>query len=130
MSPAKADFVPEKWCAVCGRRIERRRKWHRNWDQVTRCSEKCRRSPLNTVDRALEEAILDLLGKRRRGETICPSEAARRLRADDEQAWRELMPRTRNAARRLASSGQVAFTQGGRIVDPSTARGPVRLKLL
>jgi len=114
---------------VCGRRIEWRRKWQRDWEQVTRCSEKCRRTRLTEEDRALEEAILALLDERRRGATICPGEAARRLRPEDAPAsWRTLMPRVRNAARRLAAKGQVVFTQGGRVVDPSTARGPVRLR--
>jgi hypothetical protein len=32
------------------------------------------------------------------------------------------------AARRLAASGDVELTQQGRVVDPSTARGPIRIR--
>ncbi|MEL7373090.1 MAG: DUF3253 domain-containing protein, partial [Pseudomonadota bacterium] len=78
-------------------------------------------------DAALEQAILDLLAARARGATICPSEAARRVSPDD---WRTLMERARSAARRLVASGALEMTQRGRAVDPSTARGPVRLRLL
>jgi hypothetical protein len=121
---------PVKWCVRCGRKIEWRRKWRRNWDQVRYCSLKCRREKLTAMDRKLEKAILQLLRTRRRGASICPSEVARFVRPPDEEAsWRELMEPARNAARRLAARGQIAFQQEGRSVDPSTAKGPVRLKL-
>ncbi|MFM9112416.1 MAG: DUF3253 domain-containing protein, partial [Actinomycetota bacterium] len=32
------------------------------------------------------------------------------------------------AARRLVVTGEVEITQGGRVVDPSTAKGPIRLR--
>lgn len=79
---------------------------------------------LRPVDRALEAAILALLEARDRG-TICPSEAARRVRPDD---WRPLMEPTRRAARRLAAEGRVEVVQGGRVVDPAAFRGPIRLR--
>ena len=43
--------------------------------------------------------------------------------------WRPLMARCRSAARRLVASGRLEITQGGHVVDPSTARGPIRLRL-
>jgi hypothetical protein len=46
-----------------------------------------------------------------------------------EDGWRELMEPVRRAGRRLAMRGELEFTQGGRVVDPATARGPVRLRL-
>jgi hypothetical protein len=48
--------------------------------------------------------------------------------ADD--AWRVLMEPARMAARRLAAAGRVEITQRGRVVDPSTARGPIRVRLV
>ncbi len=80
---------------------------------------------LGPVDEKLEAAIVALLAARDRGATICPSEAARAVDAD---GWRDLMELARTAARRLVASGVVEITQGGRVVDPSTARGPVRLR--
>jgi nucleoid-associated protein YgaU len=81
------------------------------------------------VDRNLEQAIVDLLERRGAGATICPSEAARRVadqRAVDD--WRTLMEPTRAAARRLVASGDLEIVQGGRVVDPSTVKGPIRLR--
>ena len=106
--------------------MEWRAKWKNNWDAVKYCGERCRRSKLGPLDQDLEAAILDLLTDRARGATICPSEAARRVAPED---WRELMERTRSAARRLAAAGRLDICQKGRAADPSTARGPIRLRL-
>ena len=80
---------------------------------------------MDDVGARLERAISDLLDLRRAGATICPSEAARHVDADD---WRDLMPAARAAAGRLAAAGQVEVTQGGTVVDVATARGPVRIR--
>ncbi|MDD7940150.1 DUF3253 domain-containing protein [Actinomycetospora lutea] len=77
------------------------------------------------TDRALRDAIVDLLDHRAAGKTICPSEAARRV---DPDAWRDLMPEARRVARRLVDDGTIEMTQGGEVVDPAAARGPVRLR--
>ena len=83
---------------------------------------------MTEVDRRLEAAITDLLAQRGRSATICPSDAARAVGGDDEDAWRELMEPARRAARRLVDRGEVVITQGGRVVDPSTARGAIRIR--
>lgn len=116
-----------KTCVACGRRIEWRKKWERDWEQVRYCSNACRRRGVNEVDTALEKAIIDLLAARARTSTICPSEAARRVGGDD---WRELMEPARRAARRLVDAGSIEITQAGHVVDPSTAKGPIRLRRL
>jgi hypothetical protein len=105
-----------------------RKAWAKNWDAVKFCSEACRRQRLGAEDEALEGAILELLAARARGASICPSEAARRLFAD-EARWRPLMEPARQAARRLVARGAVEITQGGRVVDPSSAKGPIRVRL-
>lgn len=91
---------------------------------------------LNNIDRALETRILALLSQRDPGKTICVSEAARAvfgdsLERDDssDEGWRDLMDPAREAARRLVAAGEVVITQGGKIVDPATARGPIRVRL-
>ena len=56
---------------------------------------------------------------------MCPSEVAR---AEGGEDWRERMEPVREAARRLVAWGEVEILQGGRVVDPSTARGPIRLR--
>lgn len=77
------------------------------------------------TDRALADAIVTLLDDRAPGKTICPSEAARRV---DPDAWRDLMADARRVAGRLVGDGTIEMTQGGEVVDPATARGPVRLR--
>ena len=117
--------MEEKICASCGRRITWRKKWARDWENVRYCSDTCRRHPVADVDRDLETAILGLLDSRAVGKTICPSEAARRV---SPESWRDLMEPARRAARRLVERGQVEIIQQGRVVDPSTAKGPIRLR--
>ena len=87
------------------------------------------------MDRALEETITRLLAARAASASICPSDAARAVTAsrsnggaDEDDAWRELMEPARRAARRLVARGEVVITQRGRVVDPSTARGPIRIR--
>lgn len=123
-----------KTCASCGRRIEWRKKWERNWDDVKYCSKKCRGRRVTQQDLQLEAAILQLLDQRSLRATICPSEAARLVASTergaegDKELWRELMEPARAAARRLVAAGTVAVTQKGQVVDPSTARGPIRIR--
>ena len=120
---------PPKSCERCGRTITWRKKWARDWEAVRYCSERCKRTRPTDADRALEAAILSLLEARARGATICPSEAARAVAGEDGDAWRGLMEPARQAARRLVAVGRLEITQRGRVVDPSTARGPIRLRL-
>jgi hypothetical protein len=126
---ATGTVPAERACAVCGRRIEWRAKWARDWEHVRFCSDACRTRGLRPDDTALEAAITDLLARRPRGATICPSEAARAVAGDpSSDAWRALMEPARAAARRLVAAGEVEITQGGRVVDPSTAKGPIRVR--
>lgn len=115
-----------KPCATCGRVFAWRRKWADEWDEVRYCSRACARAKPTDIDRRLEKAILHLLDRRGRTGSICPSEAARVVGGDD---WRTLMERSRRAARRLMAAGAVDIIQRGRVVDPSTARGPIRVRL-
>ena len=115
-----------KTCATCGREVTWRKKWARDWEQVRYCSDGCRQHRPGPAERALEVRTLELLAARRTGATICPSEVARALGGEQ---WRDLMEPARAAARRLVAAGQIDITQGGRVVDPSTAKGPIRLRL-
>ena len=124
MSPMRSEN--EKPCASCGRRITWRKKWARSWDAIAYCSDACRKRRVHDVDVRLEEAILKLLSERAADDSICPSEAARRVGGED--AWRTLMEPARAAARRLVVRGAIEITQGSRRVDPSTAKGPIRLR--
>lgn len=103
-----------------------RAAWAQQWDELRYCSDRCRRRKVRPVDIALEAAIRSLLQQRARGATICPSEAARVV---DPADWQPLMEPARAAARRLVATGEVVITQGGRVVDPSTAKGPIRIRL-
>lgn len=115
----------EKVCERCGRTMQWRAKWARNWNEVKYCSDACRKQRLTAVDTALEDAILQLLNARARDASICPSEAARAVGGE---SWQSLMEPTRKAARRLVAQEKVQITQGGRVVDPSRAKGPIRIR--
>ena len=120
--------VPSKPCVQCGRVITWRKKWERDWDNVRYCSDACRRAS-KSANANLESAILGLLVERdpnrTGGKTICPSEAARQV---SPESWQALMEPARQAARRLVAAGEIEITQGGRVVDPTSAKGPIRLR--
>jgi len=116
----------EKICATCGRRFGWRRKWADVWDEVRYCSKACRGGP-RRLDREVEVRLLEMARARGTGATLCPSEVARDLFPDSR--WRDEMERVRRAGRRLAASGMIKVTQGGRIVDFSDARGPIRYRI-
>src|SRR5688500_10075055 len=88
-------------------------------------------------DCMVEAQILDLLAQRGPGKAICPSAGARalhrRARAEADNVggcpagWRALMDPVREAAARLVVSGELVATQGGVVVELSTAKGPIRL---
>ena len=127
-TPTDADPAAsraDKTCASCGRRIEWRAKWAANWDSVKYCSAACRAHGVNATDLELEETIAALLAARANTATICPSDAARAIGGE---AWRDLMEPARRAARRMVARGELQITQGGVVVDPSTAKGPIRLR--
>ncbi|SEV90102.1 DUF3253 domain-containing protein [Luteibacter sp. 329MFSha] len=72
--------------------------------------------------------IVRLLDTRAPEASICPSDVARAL-ADDETAWRALMPRVRDEASDLARDGRIVITRGERQLDPDDlGRGPIRLR--
>ncbi len=124
------DRAP-KTCVACGRVVEWRKKWERNWETVRYCSAACRGRGVRTVDQALESAITMLLDERAGGATICPSEAARLVAHDqgvDDDGWRDLMEPARAAARRLVAAGEVEVVQRGTVVEPSTAKGAIRIR--
>jgi hypothetical protein len=114
--------MDEKTCASCGRRIKYQKRWRKTWENVRYCSHSCRREKLDKTDCLLEQSLLALLETK---PTICPTEAAQAISKD----WQSLHERSRRAARRLVSAGKVEMVQNGRVVDASTAKGPVRLRL-
>lgn len=122
-----------KNCAACGRTMEWRKAWAKNWDEVKYCSDACRKHRTSAsagLDTQLEERILQMLAERGAGKTICPSEAARAVAGNEERsAWEPLMEPARAAARRLVAQGRIVITQGGHVVDASGAKGPIRLRL-
>lgn len=121
--------VRDETCVSCGREIQWRKKWAKEWQHVKYCSAGCRGRGVGDTDRLLEEAIMTLLDARAAGATICPSEAARQVAADQQiEQWRDLMEPARRAARRLVDAGRVEITQAGHVVDPSSAKGPIRIR--
>ncbi|MEQ8291981.1 MAG: DUF3253 domain-containing protein [Roseovarius sp.] len=72
--------------------------------------------------------VVRLCEARGPGKTVCPSEVARALEAE-EAAWRALMPEVREVAAGLARKGRIAVYRKGRVVDDPVEDGPIRLGL-
>lgn len=113
---------PPKPCRSCGRRITWRKKWERSWDEVRYCSSGCRARGVSATDHRIEEQIRRLLQV---AATVSDREVAAALPALGMSA--DLEP-VRRAARRLEVEGEVELVQRGRVVDPSTATGPVTIR--
>lgn len=112
-----------KVCEVCGRKIDWRAKWSKNWHEVRYCGEKCRRNK-STLKLGYEQKIIQLLSERAESATICPSEVLPlELKQDPIQ-----MELVRQAARRLVHNKWIVIVQNNKVVDPSSFRGPIRLK--
>ena len=75
----------------------------------------------------IEAKTIELLEARDPGKTICPSDAARALAGDGD--FRPLMEPVRTRARQMVGRRELEITQSGRVVDPATTRGAIRLRL-
>ncbi len=115
----------EDTCARCGRIMKPRKNWNRQSEAVKYCSKQCRRLRLRPIDRQLESAMLALLAERPASSTICPSEVAQSVRP---ASWKDILELSRMAARRLVAQGRVEIVQAGVRVNPSTAKGPFRIR--
>ena len=111
-----------KSCASCGRDIQWRATWARDWDAVRYCSNACRRRGVTAIDRALEAGILTMLSI---APIIDPLDVAQQIGGDE---WLALVEPARRAARRLVAAGEVEIIQGSRVVNPSTAKGAIRVR--
>ena len=121
----------DRICKACGKVFSWRREWDRDWDVMKYCSDGCRGYAPGERDLELEAAILSLLADRGPQKTICPSEAAKLVGGTNSlHNWQSLMEPARQASRRLVAQGRIVITQKGRVVDPGSTRGPIRLRLL
>lgn len=119
----KKKSPPEsKICESCGRTIEYRKKWEKNWNSIKYCSDECRKNK-NNFD--YSEQILNLLKQRALTSSICPSEVLPIEQKQDHQ----MMEHVRRSARKLAHADLIEITQKGKPVDPENFKGPIRLKL-
>lgn len=74
----------------------------------------------------IRREILAQVRQRGLHKTICPSEVARSL---SPHHWRDLMPQVRDVGISLAEAALIHVTQRGQIVDPKTAKGPIRYRV-
>lgn len=78
-------------------------------------------------DARIAADIRALLASRAPDASICPSEVARRLYAED--AWRDAMAKVRRVAVALAADGVIRITQSDVVLDPDApVSGPIRLR--
>lgn len=80
---------------------------------------------MRPTDATVRLAIADLLAQRAAEATVCPSEVARTLSAEN---WRPLMPQVRAVAIDMARQGRLEIRQRGQALSPDAElRGPIRL---
>jgi hypothetical protein len=76
----------------------------------------------------VERCMIELLRRRAKTSSICPSDVARALAGDDGE-WRALMPLVRAAAARMAHEDTISITQGSTVLDPDRIdHGAIRLR--
>lgn len=86
-----------------------------------------RADPVSSDAVRIAADIRALLVARAAEASICPSEVARHLYAED--AWRSAMPDVRCAAIVLAKRGVITITQSDHALDPDALiSGPIRLR--
>lgn len=78
-------------------------------------------------DQAIADTILTLLASRVPSASICPSDVARALSAD-ERVWRAKMPVVRRVVAQLVVDGRVKVTRGLVEVDALAKGGPIRIR--
>jgi len=80
-------------------------------------------------DNEIEQAVLTSLAQRDEDASACPSEIARTLAPIEDESWRVLMPRIRDAVARLARADRVIITRGRQILSPDNLNGgPIRIR--
>ncbi|OJD31731.1 s-adenosylmethionine trna ribosyltransferase [Diplodia corticola] len=94
---------------------------------------------MDPPDALLRERLRALLDQRQHPKTICPSEVARSLTAQDladlgADGWRDLMPVIRILVFEARAASEVEILQRGAIigqeVPADTIRGPIRVRKL
>ena len=80
-------------------------------------------SPEGLTTRA-RATVRTLLNGRSDGATICPSEVARTIGGEE---WRNHSARMRELAIEMADAGEIEILQHGKVVDPASLRGAIRL---
>ncbi|MBX9608962.1 MAG: DUF2256 domain-containing protein [Gammaproteobacteria bacterium] len=69
----KKSELPTKVCVVCGRGFAWRKKWKREWEAVTYCSQACRRARrAQTSNQSAPALMRSAIKKQRRGESTGP----------------------------------------------------------
>ena len=77
--------------------------------------------------RAIEAALLRLLGEREPGKTLDPAEVARELGGPHPDQWGPLMQPIRKVAVALAEQGRLVILRKGKPADPRDFKGVYRL---
>lgn len=114
-----------KNCLCCGLPFERRKKWQSSWDEVKYCSDRCRKVIKSSRRATLEKIFEEKLTHSRRGTTFCPSVIAISYSTEN---WKPFMEEVRQIARCAVHAGKAEILQKGKVVDPTSFRGPIRVR--
>ncbi|MEO1205655.1 MAG: DUF3253 domain-containing protein [Pseudomonadota bacterium] len=80
-------------------------------------------------DCRIRQQILELCAVRGTEKSICPSEVARALEAD-EAKWRALLKPVRREAAALARAGRIDILKKGKRIGPDEIKGVIRLRMV
>ncbi len=120
----KSEFINDtKICTSCGRKIEYRKKWEKNWPEVKYCSDECRRNKNKFDYREKILARFKFIGPHK---TICPSEL---IETSEFEPNKNEIEHVRRSARLLAVEGIIEILQNDKVVDPTSFKGPIRMRL-
>ena len=113
-----------KLCASCGRSFGYQKRWEKTWEDVRYCSSSCRKDKFEKRDSKFEEAILRHLTEQKQFIDLAEIE-----KDFESENYRNLRERIRRAARRLVAKGKIDILQKGKVVEASTAKGPIEVRL-
>lgn len=118
-----------KNCAVCGRRMDWRKRWRNNWQSVKYCSSSCRRSSRDVERHNLETRILAMLNQQPGKACLDLDGMTAKLFDASSRSFHQHRVSVHNAARRLCNRGVTSLFRQGRPVDPSKANRTACIKL-
>jgi hypothetical protein len=112
----------DKICASCGRPMEWRKAWEKNWESIRYCSDSCRRDKFDKTSGSVRDAILAMVKVNGLKKPVAEAEVAQYLWQAD---WEKRLEEVRRVARQLHHAGLITIFQSGRPIKDLNFKGAV-----